>query len=343
MDNVYWMNFSAKPGASVEDKFNKLLIRAGAGSLAGAGELVAIKVHVGERGNLGYISHNYARLAVNALTVCGAKSFLTDTNTLYSGGRHNAISRATTGAPFVVADGLRGLDCENVPVNGRHVKTARLASGICQADKLVMLSHFKGHAEMGFGGTIKNAGMGCAAVPGKLEMHSASKPLFTEEKCTGCGQCARRCPENAISMKNKKACIEYSLCIGCGQCVAACNFGAMRVKWEEHGETLIAKVSEYASALCNRFSGKAVYINIAAGISPDCDCWDYNDRPVSPDAGIFASKNPLALDRATFDMICKTSSKNIFDELHPDAHSEYLFEYCSKLGMSDAYTLTAIG
>ena len=211
MDKVYWMDFHAESGCSLEDKFSRLLKKVGLDKQISKGELVAVKVHVGERGNLAYVNHNYARLVAGMVEGCEARPFLTDTNTLYSGGRHNAVDHAhtaemhgyfssTTGAPFIVADGLRGLDYEELPVKGRHFRNARIGSALCQADKLVVLSHFKGHGEMGFGGTIKNMGMGCAAVPGKLELHSSVKPLSMAEKCVGCRQCFRCCPANAIEM-----------------------------------------------------------------------------------------------------------------------------------------------
>jgi uncharacterized protein len=198
-------------------------------------------------------------------------------------------------------------------------------------------------------------GMGCAAVPGKLELHSSAKPLFLEEKCVGCRQCFRCCPVHAISMHDQKAIIDYERCIGCGQCVAACNYAAMNVQWESHGEVLIEKVGEYAAALDNRFDGRACYINFAMNISPDCDCWGFNDLPFVRDVGIFASSNPLALDRATLDAVNHSSAPadgaragsekrndNLFDGIHKGVKSEYIFNYCRNLGMSDEYELETV-
>jgi uncharacterized Fe-S center protein len=364
MDKVFWMDLRARPGASLEDKFKRLFGKLDIAALFNPGELVAIKVHVGEGGNLAYINHSYARLAAEAISNAGARPFLTDTNTLYSGGRHNAVAHivtavrhgyfyGTTGAPFVAADGLRGLDYEELPVTGKHFTAAKIGSALAQAGGLVALSHFKGHCEMGFGGAVKNLGMGGAAVPGKLALHSSSKPVQQIEKCVACGQCIRRCPETAIALKNRRAVIDDQRCIGCGQCVAACNYGAINVKWESHGETLIEKVAEYASALHARHKGKARYVNFAFAISPDCDCWDYNDAPIVQDIGILASSNPAALDRATIDLVTKSPAlgnsayarpkpgENLFDALRK-TKSEYLFEYCRKLGLSDEYELEKV-
>jgi uncharacterized Fe-S center protein len=364
MDKVFWMDLRARPGASLENKFKRLVGKLDIPAIVKPGELVAIKVHVGEAGNLAYINHTYARLAAEAITQAGARPFLTDTNTLYSGGRHNAVAHSetavrhgyfsgTTGVPFIVADGLRGLDYEDLPVTGRHFSTAKIGSALAQAGGLVVLSHFKGHCEMGFGGAVKNLGMGSAAVPGKLTLHSSSQPVQNSERCVACGQCVRRCPEKAILLKNRKAVIDKKRCIGCGQCVAACNYGAINVNWESHGEVLIEKVAEYAVALHTRHQGKVRYVNFAFAISPDCDCWDYNDAPIVQDVGILASSNPVALDRATLDLVKKSpalgnsayaspkAGENLFDAIRK-TRSEYLFEYCRKLGINDEYELEKV-
>ncbi|MBN2038247.1 MAG: DUF362 domain-containing protein [Chitinispirillaceae bacterium] len=364
MDTVFWMDLHAAPGNSLEKKFNRLLARLDCGSAIRANGLVGIKVHAGEKGNLAYLNHNYARLVVNEVKRCLGKPFLTDTNTLYSGGRHNAVDHrataalhgyceATTGAPFIVADGLRGLDYEELQISGNRTARAKIGSALCQAEALIVLSHFKGHCEMGFGGAIKNLGMGGAAVPGKLELHSLSKPVQKLDHCVACGQCVRRCPKNAIVMKTGKAVIDYDRCVGCGQCIAACNYGAMRVKWGSHGETLLKKVAAYAGALHARYKGKARYINFALSISPDCDCWDYNDRPIVQDVGILVSANPAALDRATLDMVASASAAgrgerdaanlkgNPFDAIH-GTKSEALFAWCRSNGMDDRYRLEKV-
>lgn len=366
MNKVNFMDLKASYGNSLEKKFQKLLQQSGLESLIKKGELVAVKVHVGERGNLGYINHNFARILVEEIKKLGGKPYLTDTNTLYSGGRHNAIdhcetatfhgySYLNTGASFIVADGLRGLDFDEVAINQKNIKNAKLATGILQADKIIFLTHFKGHIEAGFGGSIKNMSMGCAAVPGKMEQHSSVKPAVNESLCVGCRQCFNICPQHAIEMIQNKARIDHNRCIGCGQCIAACNFHAIPPSFDEHHEIFLEKVCEYAYAVYERFKDKALYLNFALNITPDCDCWPANDMPVVQDVGIFASKNPLALDRATLDKVNLSKAnpnsphfqkiknqKNIFTEMNPNLPADYIFDYCVKMGMSKDYELNTV-
>jgi uncharacterized Fe-S center protein len=256
------------------------------------------------------------------------------------------------GAPFIVADGLRGLDYEEIEINRKRVKTAKLATGILKADKVIFLSHFKGHLEAGFGGSIKNMAMGVGAVPGKLEQHSASKPEVVVEKCVGCRQCYMVCPVSAITMENRKAVIDYDKCIGCGQCVASCNYAAMTAKFDQHHEEFLETMCEYAYAVDHYFKERAFYVNFAMNITPDCDCWPANDMPIVSDVGILASNAPLALDRATLDLIQKApvnpnsgfsdkiqQKKNVFHEIRPDIPADHVMKYCKELGMDEDYEL----
>jgi hypothetical protein len=313
METILFTDMQADFGNSLEKKFRKMLKKSGFFETINEGEIVALKVHVGEQGNLGYINPNFARIVVEEVKARGGSPFLTDTNTLYSGGRHNGIKHcetavqhgftyATVGAPFIPADGVRGLDYREVEVAGRHFEKAKLAGGILQAEKVIFLTHFKGHIEAGFGGSIKNLSMGCASVAGKMEQHAAAKPEVDVEKCVGCRQCYWACPVDAITMENKKAVIDYETCIGCGQCVAACNYGAMNPGSSADTREFIEKVTEYAYAAQDYFGSNAFYINLAVNITPDCDCWPANDVPVVEDVGFLAGSNPFALDRATMDL-----------------------------------------
>lgn len=330
MDTILFADMQADFGNSLEDKFRRLIRKSGFFETISEGQIVAIKVHVGERGNLGYVNPNYARIVVEEIKKRGATPFLTDTNTLYSGGRHNGVSHAETavqhgftfasvGAPFIPADGVRGLDYREVPVAGSHFDTAKLAGGILQAEKIVFLTHFKGHMEAGFGGSVKNLSMGCASIAGKMEQHAAAKPQVDIEKCVGCRQCYRACPVSAITMQNNKAVIDYEVCIGCGQCVAACNYEAMGPGSTAEYREFIEKVTEYAYAAQDYFGENALYINFATNITPDCDCWPANDVPVVEDVGFLVGGNPFALDRATMDLVNKArpnAGSRHHDKLH---------------------------
>mgnify|MGYP000166419182 CR=1 FL=1 len=351
MDEILFTDMQAEFGNSLEKKFRKLLKKSAFLESIKEGELVALKVHVGERGNLGYVNPNFARIVVEEVKAVGAKPFLTDTNTLYSGGRHNGVDHsltaarhgftlATVGAPFIAADGVRGLDYREVAVAGRHFKKAKLAGGILQADRIILLNHFKGHIEAGFGGAIKNLSMGCASIAGKMEQHADSKPKVKSENCTGCRQCYWACPTGAISMEENKAVIDYELCIGCGQCVAACNYEAMLAGDSADNQSFIQKVTEYAFAAADYFGDRAYYINFAINIAPDCDCWPANDVPLVEDVGILAGGNPFALDKASLDLVSQAKAHrtsrhydkirgghNLFQEVYPDIHSDTTFEY----------------
>ncbi|MFP4364937.1 MAG: DUF362 domain-containing protein [Spirochaetia bacterium] len=366
MDTVFFSDMQTDFGKSLENKFEKIVDKLDLNSFIEKNEIVAVKLHVGERGNLGYTNHNFARVLVEKIKQAGGKPYLTDTNTLYSGGRHNGVDHAvtaiqhgftyaTTGAPFIPADGVRGLDYIEVEINQKNVKKAKLAAGVLKADKVIFLNHFKGHLEAGFGGAIKNMAMGVASVAGKLEQHCNAQPEVSPEKCVGCRQCYHACPANAIYMEGKKAHIDYEKCIGCGQCVAACNYEAMNPKWDSSHQEFMEKLCEYAYAVDHYFGDKALYVNFAMNITPDCDCWPHNDVPFVQDVGILGSKNPLALDRATLDLVNKSpknpfsryaekieNNQNVFTELREQIHSDYVFEYCKSMGMDPSYDMKTI-
>lgn len=352
---------------TLEEKTDRILETAGFDSMIRRKELVAVKVHVGERGNLGYLNHCYSRVVVDRIRRREAKPFLTDTCTLYSGGRHNAIDHSLTaaqhgftlssvGAPFIPADGLRGDEYEELPFDGKHFKKVKIATGILRADKIVFVTHFKAHLMAGFGGSIKNLAMGCASAAGKKDQHSQSQPVIRSEACTACGQCVHACPARAISMRTGKAVIDYGLCIGCGQCVAVCNYHAAETKWDSGAEMFVEKVAEYAAAIHRHFKGKAFYLNFALNITPDCDCWGRNDPPLVQDCGILGSYNPLALDKATLDIVNQSPinpvsghahelkpGEDIFHNLRPQVPGDRLFPYARSLGLTDSYELRKIG
>ena len=342
---VYFTDMRTKPGINMFDKLNRLLKKAGFDKLELQDKLVALKIHFGEPGNLAYIRPNYAAAIVKKVKKAGGKPFLTDCNTLYYGRRANAVdhleaamengfNRIAVGCDVIIADGLTGTDAELIPINMEHVKNASIGSAIAASDVIISLTHFKGHEQTGFGGTLKNIGMGCGSRKGKMEMHSASKPEIQVDKCVSCGMCIRHCPEKAISYnKDLNAQIDYSKCIGCGQCVASCHYGAAKAVYDEAAQILNEKIAEYSFAVLQ--DKQHFHISFMMNISPDCDCWDSNDQAISPDVGIAASFDPVALDRACVDLVNAAPAipgsrladkgeyhdgEDKFVHVHPDVH-----------------------
>jgi hypothetical protein len=310
---VYFSDMHTCQGNSLLDKMEEVLRKAGLDRMDLDGKLVAIKMHMGEPGNLAYLRPNFAAVLVRKIKEKGGKPFLTDCNTLYLGKRSNAVdhlnsamengfNRIAVGCDVIIADGLRGNEHREVPIELELCRTAKIGSAIADADVIISLSHFKGHELTGFGGALKNLGMGSGSRCGKLEMHASSRPTVDIKKCIGCGQCVKNCPEKAIALNVKrKAVIDHQKCVGCGQCVAVCRFGAPEVEWEESSEIVNKKIAEYAYAVIH---GKpSLHISVMMDVSPNCDCWPFNDIPIVPDIGLAASKDPVALDVACADLV----------------------------------------
>lgn len=338
---VYFTNLRAKPGTSLLDKLEKLVKRAGIEQLDCDGKFTAIKIHFGEPGNMAYIRPNYARKIVDLLEAQGAKVFLTDANTLYSGGRSNAVDHMQAAmengfnpiavkAPVLIADGLKGTDYREMPVPGGIItQTAKIGSVVADADVIVSMTHFKGHEMTGFGGALKNLGMGAASVSGKLFLHSDSQPVISAELCTSCRMCVKSCAHDAVHLNadTKKAEIDYQKCVGCGQCVAVCQFGAAHVVHNSTSETINRKIAEYTLAILH---GKPnFHISFIMNVSPECDCWRSNDMAIVPDIGMAASFDPVALDMACADLVMQApavAGSIVFDkkdgEYDPHDHME---------------------
>jgi uncharacterized Fe-S center protein len=341
MSTVWFTDLSASPEMNLPQKLRALLQEAGLPRIFKAGQLVAIKLHFGELGNLAYLRPNYVRVAVDELKKLGAKPFLTDANTLYTGTRSNAVDHLLTayqngfvlevvGAPVIIADGLRGADEVEIPVDGVYVKRAKIGAAVALADALLVMTHFKGHEQVGFGGALKNLGMGAASRAGKLQQHSTSKPKNLPEKCTACGACARFCPAGAITI-TEHAQIDYARCLGCGQCVAMCTFGAMVPGDEASVEILARKIAEYAKAALN--GRPALFVSFIQQVSPDCDCWGMNRPPVAPDLGILASTDPVALDQACIDLVREAVEYDPFLRAHPEARWEEQLAHAERIGL----------
>lgn len=309
---VYFTDFRALPGTSLQKKLEKLMKKAGIENINFENKFVAIKIHFGEPGNLAYLRPNYAKTVVDVVKELGGKPFLTDCNTLYVGQRKNALdhleaayengfSPFATGCHVIIADGLKGTDDVEVPVEGgEYVKNAKIGRAVMDADIFISLNHFKGHEMAGFGGALKNIGMGCGSRAGKMEQHRSGKPSVDSEKCKKCHLCAKNCAHGAISFDdNGKANIDHNKCVGCGRCLGACNFDAIYNNNTHANELLNKKMAEYTKAVLD--GRPNFHINLVLDISPYCDCHAENDLPILPDIGMFASFDPVALDQACAD------------------------------------------
>lgn len=319
------------------------------------GDLVALKIHFGERGNEGHIDPAYAQVVSDKVKALKARPFFTDTNTLYAGSRSNSHDHLLTaaehgygiekiGAPVVIADGLKGRNQIDIPLkDGKHFQTVRIAFDFLVADAILILSHATGHIACGYGGAIKNAGMGCAARAGKLAQHSNILPEILTEKCTGCGTCVRWCPEHAIAVVEKKAVVNGQVCISCGECLAVCKSGAVKYTWGHKSTMLCERIAEHAAGLLREKSGKYACLNFITKFTKDCDCMGIRQTSLIPDVGILASRDIVAIDRASIDLINKTAGKDIIKEMNP--HLDYMaqVERCEQMGLgSQDYELITL-
>ena len=361
---VYFTDFHTSGGVTLPEKLRKLVKRAGIDQLDYKDRYTAIKLHFGEPGNLAYLRPNYARVIVDIVKENGGKVFLTDCNTLYVGGRKNALDHLDSAYangynPFVtdchviIADGLKGTDETLVPIeDGDYVKEAKIGRAVMDADNFISLTHFKCHEATGFGGTFKNIGMGCGSRAGKMEMHSAGKPYVNQELCVGCGMCQKNCAHSAITIENRKASICHDRCVGCGRCIGACPKDAVSAAGDEVNEILNKKMVEYAAAILR--NKPCFHISLFCDVSPFCDCHAENDVPIIPDVGMLASFDPVALDMACADLCnaqpvmpgCRiegSTEEDHFHAAHPTTEWHSLIRHAEKMGLGTSeYELISV-
>ncbi len=343
---VYFTNLRARgPKQNKTSRIAKLFESAGFRKLAGKDVLTAVKVHFGEMGNDTFVNPVLVRAIVDLLKKYGANPFLTDTGTLYSGSRHNAVDHLrtaslhgfgmeVTGAPLVIADGLRGHDWREVKIGKKHFKKVKIASGILDAGALLAVSHFKGHEMAGFGGAIKNLAMGCAPAAGKRDQHSPRFQVKTAD-CIGCANCLRVCPQKAVTIAGKKASIDKALCIGCGECLTVCAPKAVFMDWATELGPFTEKMVEYAFGAVKGRRSKAGYFNFLMNITPDCDCVPWSDAPIVPDIGILASADPVAIDAACLDLVNRQTALGGTQLACNHAPGEHKFQGLWKSTMGD--------
>ena len=353
---VYWADFRADFRENLQQKLTRLMKTAGMGEIDFDNKYVAIKMHFGEPGNLAFLRPNWAKTVADFVKERGGKPFLTDCNTLYVGGRKNGLDHLdtamlngfhpmTTGCQVIIADGIKGNDEVEVPVEGgEYVKNAKIGRAVMDADVFISLTHFKGHESAGFGGTLKNIGMGCGSRAGKMEQHNAGKPHVVQKHCVGCKLCTKICAHDAISVQDRKAAIDHSKCVGCGRCIAVCARNAITVNIDESNTNLSRKMSEYAKAVVD--GRPCFHISLIIDVSPNCDCRAENDAAIVPNVGMFASFDPVALDMACVDAvntqpILRGSAADIgdchdqdhFHCIHPDTDWMSCLEHAEKLGL----------
>ena len=355
---VYFADLRADVHENLQQKLTRLMKTAGMGDIDFQDKFVAIKLHFGEPGNLAFLRPNWARTVADFVKERGGKPFLTDCNTLYVGGRKNALDHMdsamlngfnpmTTGCQIIIADGLKGSDEVEVPVvGGEYVKNAKIGRAVMDADVFISLTHFKGHEEAGFGGCLKNIGMGCGSRAGKMEQHTAGKPHVAQKHCIGCGQCRKICAHGAPIIENGKAHIDHDKCVGCGRCIAVCPKDAVRIDWDESTTNLNCKIAEYTKAVVD--GRPCFHISLVIDVSPNCDCRSENDMAIVPNVGMFASFDPVALDMACVDAVnaqtplrgsaaddahAKAHVHDHFQRLHPDTNWRSCLEHGEKIGI----------
>ena len=359
---VYFTDMRASLDQSIPDKIAALLAAAGLGETIQPAKNIAVKIHFGERGNTAFVRPVLVRRIVQEIKALGGMPYLTDTCTLYRGSRETAPAHIVTaiengfaysvvGAPIVIADGIRGTTGRKVRVDLPRKKSVSIGQAILDADALVVVSHFKGHELSGFGGALKNLGMGCATREGKLDQHSGISPVVKADKCVLCGACHRTCGFKAITLGEDAASIDETKCVGCGECIVVCPEEAISVRWIAQAVETMEKMVEYAYGATN---GKpAIYINFLTQISPACDCYGHADAPIVPDIGIAASLDPVALDAACADLVnrapgmsgSKLSSAHApgadkFRDVYPSIDWTVQLAHAEQIGMgSRAYEL----
>ena len=362
---VYYTDFRTKLGEGLPTKLKRLIKKAGIEDIDMNQKFVAIKMHFGELGNLSFLRPNYAKAVADMVKELGGLPFLTDCNTLYPGSRKNALEHLqcawengftplTVGCPVIIGDGLKGTDDIEVPVNGgEYIQNAKIGRAIMDADVFISLTHFKGHEMTGFGGTIKNIGMGCGSRAGKKDQHSNGKPSIDPDVCRGCRRCQKECANNGLEFneETKKMTVNADNCVGCGRCLGACTFDAIEFVNDAATRELNCRMAEYTKAVVD--GRPNFHISLVVDVSPNCDCHAENDAPILPNIGMFASFDPLALDQACVDACLKCDplpNSQLYDRMHsedfcdhhdhfenttPDSEYKTCLDHAAKIGLGN--------
>lgn len=340
---VYFIPLNASDDKEkVKVKLRILLKKSGVLDVVGHGDNVAAKIHFGEQGNTGHVDPELAGVICREAAAKGGDVRLSDANVLYKGRRtltadhlklalEHGFTKDATGVGLFIPDDTKNEETCEVAINQEHIKTAKVGRFFIDCDSLIVISHFKGHMLTSFGGAIKNLGMGCATRQGKLAQHNNLAPVVYPDTCVACGACVAICPVGALKLDGKIT-LDADKCIGCANCVGACPTFSLFVDMTAGG-AVQEKMAEYAYAVLRNKKNKAAFINFATKISKDCDCWGHDTPRIAPDVGIFASLDPVAVDKASYDMVNKVCQKDIFKTTHPDQDGIIQLAHSEKMGL----------
>jgi len=356
--DVFFMDLEATSKENLPQKLLRLIKKAGIENILSKKDLTAVKIHFGEQGNTSYIRPVFIRKIIQAVKQFNAAPFLTDANTLYVGTRSDSVSHIHTAiengfsyssmdaTPIIIADGLRGRSETKINVNQKNCKDVYIGSEIITANALISVAHFKGHELSGFGGTLKNLGMGCASRRGKLDQHSNVSPKIKRKTCVGCRECEKHCPGDAIYLEVKKAYIDRKKCIGCGECIVRCPTVSININWNQTVPVFLEKMMEYTLGVLKGKQGKSLFINFITDISPKCDCLSYSEAPIVNNVGVLASTDPVAIDQASADLVNQQKAlpgtvlttnhnpgEDKFKGLYPLVDWEHQLDYAEKIGL----------
>mgnify|MGYP003880575539 FL=1 len=345
LSTVYFLKLDEREDPSSIAKKSKIFLKYLKNKLPfRSGDFVGVKTHFGEKDNKTYIRPQIVKELINILKTIPVKPFLVETSTLYRGSRSNGIDHLITafqhgfgwekiGVPIVMVDGIFGDMEVSITVDGKHSKEVNIAADVAKLDGLFVISHFKGHIQAGFGGIIKNLGMGLSSRKGKLKQHSLMTPEISREKCTGCWMCIRWCPKDTIRKADGYAVIDKAGCIGCGECLAVCKFGAVRFDWGREGEALMEMMAEHSAGVIKAVNGRVFYITYLMNISKDCDCMGGRPTIISRDIGVLAGDDPVAVEKASYDMFKTINNQGIEQFVNPRIDPLIQVYHAEKLGL----------
>jgi len=312
-----------EPAEDIARKAGKAYLATGFNEKLEPEDFTALKIHFGEKQNTGYIRPPWLALILYEIQKRTKRAFLTDSNTLYVGHRSNSVDHIrlawdhgftpdVVGLPVIIADGLVGRDKREAAGAGGPVAAAKIASAILSSDALLGLSHVTGHVQTGIGAAIKNLGMGCAARAGKLDQHSVVHPRVSAKECRNCSLCMEFCPEKAIVQAEGHVVIDDARCVGCGECLVVCKWGAVKMRWDSDSRRIQEKLATYARLVQKHFGGKSAFVNFLFKVTKDCDCMAKNQAAIVEDIGLLASTDPVAVDKASADLVLKRAGKDVF-------------------------------